>query len=64
MPKVDPITHEPMTDAPDAPDDQRGGKTIGDPGLDDATVTGGSGTRGDELDETSRLPGEKPAEGE
>lgn len=64
MPKVDPTTHEPLTDDPDGPDNQRGGKLIGDPDLDNATVTGGSSTRGDELDDDSRLPGEKRAEGD
>lgn len=61
--RVDPTTHEPMTDEPGGTDAQRGGKRIGDPALDDATVTGGSSPRGDELDDDSRLSGEKPARG-
>jgi len=64
MPKVDPSTHEPMTDAPDAPEDQRGGRTIGDPAFDGATVNGGNATKGADLDRDSRLPGEKDAHGE
>lgn len=64
MPKVDPDTHEPLTDAPDGPADQRGGTRIGDPDLDDATVTGGHSTRGDQIDDDSRLPGEKPSVGD
>lgn len=61
MPKVDPETHQPLSDEPDGPEDQRGGKHIGDPDLDDATATGGSSTRGDEFDDDPRLPGDKPA---
>ena len=64
MPKVDPTTHEPLTDDPGGPEDERGGRMIGEPDLDDATVTGGSSTRGDQLDDDSRLPGEKSAEGD
>ncbi len=30
MAKVDPETHEPMSDAPDGPDDQAGGKKPAD----------------------------------
>lgn len=48
MPKVDPETNEPMTDAPDAPDvEQRGGKREGDPGMEDAKP---EGSRGPKLD--------------
>lgn len=36
MPKVDPETHEPMSDAPDAPLDQAGGKHESDEGMEDA----------------------------
>lgn len=42
MPKVDPDTNEPMTDAPDVEDaDQRGGKVEGDEGMEGAKPTGG-----------------------
>lgn len=59
MPKVDPSTGEPMTDAPDAPDDQRGGKGIGDPSLAGATPSGSPDD--DSIDNDSRLSGEKPS---
>ena len=42
MPKVDPQSGEPVSDAPDMSDEYRGGKTPGDPALEDATETGGS----------------------
>ena len=42
MPKVDPDTHEPMTDDPASQDPEvRGGKREGDPGMEDAKPTGG-----------------------
>lgn len=57
MPKVDPETGEPMSDAPEGPDATRGGMERGDPGLEDATETGGSGPAhsktGDEPDSSS-----------
>ncbi|HUP70075.1 MAG TPA: hypothetical protein VM142_09715 [Acidimicrobiales bacterium] len=59
MPKVDPSTGEPMTDAPDAPDDQRGGKGIGDPSLAGSTPSGVP--EDDSIDNDSRLSGEKPS---
>lgn len=43
MPKVDPSTGEPMSDAPEGPDALRGGKERGDPALEGATETGRSG---------------------
>ena len=41
MPKVDPTSGQPMSDAPEGDDELRGGKTVGDPALDDASATGG-----------------------
>jgi hypothetical protein len=43
MPKVDPETGEPMSDAPETADATRGGKERGDPALEGATETGRSG---------------------
>lgn len=43
MPKVDPESGEPMSDAPEQPAGLRGGMKKGDPALADATETGGSG---------------------
>jgi hypothetical protein len=43
MPKVDPTTGEPMSDAPEGDDETRGGMERGDPGLEGATETGRSG---------------------
>lgn len=43
MPKVDPESGEPMSDAPEGSDVTRGGKERGDPALDGATETGRSG---------------------
>ena len=43
MPKVDPESNEPVTDAPSGDDETRGGKVEGDPDLKDATETGGEG---------------------
>lgn len=63
MPEVDPRTHQPLSDAPDGPDDQRGGRLPGDPNLSDASVDGGTAKPEDSNDrETTRLPGEKPTE--
>jgi hypothetical protein len=64
MPKVNPETGEPMSDAPDGPLETRGGMEAGDPGLAGATETGRSGVgykeTGSELDDgTSQLPAEK-----
>lgn len=61
MPKVDPETQEPISDAPDGPADLAGGKLAGDPGMEDATENGAGGTTpGGGPDDTSRqLPGEK-----
>lgn len=59
MPKVDPSTGEPMSDAPDGPDDQRGGKGIGDPSLAGSTPSGSPDD--DAIDNDSRLSGEKPS---
>ncbi len=44
MPKVDPHTHQPISDAPDQADpDLAGGKREGDAGMEDATPWGGRG---------------------
>lgn len=44
MPKVDPRTHEPVSDAPFQSDpDLAGGKREGDPGMEHATPWGGPG---------------------
>lgn len=43
MPKVDPQTGEPMSDAPEGPSETRGGKQLGDPDLEGATETGRQG---------------------
>lgn len=57
-----------MSDAPDGPLEARGGKQTGDPGLEGATETGGSGAghpdTGGNVDDTSstRLPAEKGSE--
>ena len=53
-----------MSDAPEGPDELRGGMERGDPGLEGATETGGSGPghpeTGDEVDEAgAELPGQK-----
>ena len=54
-----------MSDAPEGPLDTRGGMEAGDPGLEGATETGGSGPAhpetGDEVDDSSstELPGQK-----
>lgn len=43
MPKVDPNTGQPMSDAPDQESDElRGGKLPGDPGNAGASETGGA----------------------
>jgi hypothetical protein len=64
MPKVDAETGEPMSDAPEGADATRGGMERGDPGLEGATETGGTGPghpeTGDEMDDPStELPGQK-----
>lgn len=44
MPKVDPRTHEPLSDAPGQADPElAGGKREGDPGMEQATPWGGPG---------------------
>ncbi len=54
-----------MSDAPDGPIDLAGGKEAGDPGMEGATETGGSGAghpeTGDETHDTSdtNLPAEE-----
>ena len=54
-----------MSDAPDGPPEVSGGKKAGDPGMEDATETGGSGAghpaTGESGDDSSsrELPGEK-----
>lgn len=46
MPKVDPDTHEPMSDDPASPDPEaRGGKREGDEGMEGAKPTGGRGPK-------------------
>ena len=63
MPKVDPETGEPMSDAPEESAEVRGGKEEGDPALADATETGGSGPGHPETsspeDSSTELPGQK-----
>jgi hypothetical protein len=65
MPKVDPETGQPISDAPDGPLDTRGGMERGDPGLAGATETGGSGAghpeTGTDVDDSTstELPGQK-----
>ncbi|MGQ0744432.1 MAG: hypothetical protein ACT4OS_08890 [Acidimicrobiales bacterium] len=60
MAKVD-ESGQPLSDAPEGPDDLRGGKVLGDPALDDASANGtGAGHSGAEYDTTSpQLPGER-----
>ena len=57
MPKVDPETGEPMSDAPEGEDATRGGKELGDPALEGATSTGrdhlGTSAAGDDADDSS-----------
>ncbi len=57
MPKVNPETGEPMSDAPDGPPDLAGGKERGDPGMEGASETGRSGVghpvTGMDVDENS-----------
>lgn len=68
MPKVDPTTNEPMSDAPDQTDDElRGGKTIGDPALEEGTPQGGPASRLSPKSSTPQggvLPGSKKATGD
>lgn len=64
MPKVDPKTGVPMTDDPDQADpDLRGGKQIGDEGLDNATANGDrSAKKGRNYSEGGPLQGEQPSD--
>jgi len=63
MPKVDPESHEPMSDAPDGPDALRGGMQAGDPALEGATETGGTAAAGGPDDTSStHLPAEEPSD--
>jgi len=63
MPKIDPETQQPMSDAPDGPAGLRGGMKEGDPELADATETGGSGpghpATSSPEDGSTQLPAEK-----
>ena len=66
MPKVDPQSGEPISDAPDGPVENRGGKMAGDPGMEGATEIGRQGAGKSDTsdwsddDNTSReLPAEK-----
>ena len=65
MPKVDPTTGEPMSDAPEGDDVTRGGKERGDPGLEGATETGRSGVgysdTGSEAQRTAPTAGSRPS---
>lgn len=68
MPKVDPETGEPISDDPEGPDETRGGKSVGDPDLADATPTGGrsapwqpSGQDAGKRQSNS-LPGDEPSD--
>ena len=65
MPKVDPASGEPLSDAPDGPAETRGGKELGDPALQGATETGRSGagytdtgSKADDNNTSRELPGE------
>lgn len=63
MPKVDPRTHEPVSDTPDQFDpDLAGGKREFDPGMEDVTPWGGSpsATHKPNPVEYSVAVGEKP----
>jgi hypothetical protein len=42
MPKVDPSSGEPMSDAPESSDEERGAMVEGDPALEGASETGGA----------------------
>jgi hypothetical protein len=57
MPKVDPESGEPMSDAPEGDDLTRGGKVRGDPALEGATSSGRQGLgysgTGGEADDSS-----------
>ena len=58
-----------MSDAPDGPDQARGGMQAGDPGLKGATETGGAAivnrpTGAPDDDSSTRHVGEKPTDGE
>jgi hypothetical protein len=58
-----------MSDAPEGPDDTRGGMEAGDPGLAGATETGGEAavnrpTGGGDDNSGQRLVGEKATDGE
>jgi hypothetical protein len=63
MPKVDPATGEPMSDAPDESPVVAGGKQAGDPGMEGASSTGGDGVGtpkpGPDDGSSRELPGEK-----
>lgn len=66
MPAVNPETHQPISDDPSGSDDTRGGKTIGDPALADATEQGRSGKKAPSVAAVSdggKLPGEKASRG-
>jgi hypothetical protein len=64
MPRVDPTTHQPISDAEDGPDQDRGGRLPSDPNLADASENGGTARPEGELgDSWAVAPGEKPSEG-
>jgi len=63
MPKVD-ESGQPISDAPGGDPDVSGGKIAGDPGLEDATVSGSEEspfTRQNPPPDQQLLPGDKPA---
>ncbi len=52
-----------MTDAPEGPDALRGGMERGDPGLEGATETGGSGAAQAETGDEAGSPGDNQLSG-
>lgn len=64
MPRVDPHTHQPISDEPDGEDQDRGGRLPDDPNLSDASENGGTAKPPGELgDNWAVAQGEKPSEG-
>jgi hypothetical protein len=66
MPIVNPETGEPMSDAPETTPEQRGGKQMGDPGMEGTTETGGQAAvnrpqGGPDDSSRTQLPAEKPS---
>lgn len=64
MPEVDPETRQPVSDAVNGPENERGGRLPDDPSLADASEDGGTAKPPEEMgDRYTVLPGEKPSEG-